>query len=136
MTVFAKKYGFFLATALLLGLFAVPVRAQKQGGQHIVSLDEMSADAARPAANRAANESAIRQLFSSEQAQKALHSANIDYKKVDTAVSQLSDEDLAKIAERSRQAQNDFAAGHISRDGWLIILVAVAALIIVLAIVF
>jgi UPF0716 family protein affecting phage T7 exclusion len=50
-------------------------------------------------------------------------------------VSQLSDADLAKLAERSREAQKDFAAGHLSdRDLLWIILIIVAVLIIALAV--
>jgi UPF0716 family protein affecting phage T7 exclusion len=53
---------------------------------------------------------------------------------VDKAVGQLSDEDLAKLAERSRQAQADFAAGRISdRDLLWIILIALAIVVLALA---
>ena len=45
------------------------------------------------------------------------------------------DEDVAKLAEKSRQAQKDFAAGHLSdRDLLWIILIIVAVLIIALAV--
>jgi len=65
---------------------------------------------------------------------KALKSANLDYQKVDKAISKLSDEDLAKLAERSRQAQSDFAAGRISdRDLLWIILIALAIVVLALA---
>ncbi|HEV1995939.1 MAG TPA: PA2779 family protein [Candidatus Acidoferrum sp.] len=121
-----------LAIALLLGLPGAPAGAQDK--QHVVSLSELNKDAARPAQTRQANEEAVRTLLSSDQAQKALKSADLDYQKVDKAVGQLSDEDLAKLAERSRQAQNDFAAGRISdRDLLWIILIAIG--IIVLAVV-
>lgn len=92
-------------------------------------------DATRPAEARQADESAVRNLLSSESGQKALKSANLDLQKVDTAVSQLGDEDLAKLAERSRQAQKDFAAGKLSdRDLLWIILIIVAVLIVALAV--
>jgi hypothetical protein len=91
-----------LAFAALLGLAGTPAGAQDK--QHVVSLSDLNKDAARPAQTRQSNEEAVRTLLSSDQAQKALKSANLDYQKVDKAVSQLSDEDLAKLAERSRQA--------------------------------
>jgi hypothetical protein len=122
---------------LLLGVMNEPARAgQSQEKQHVVSLEELNRDAARPAQARESNETAVRELFSSSDAQNALRSANVDYKKVDQAIGQLSDADLAKIAERSRQTQSEFAAGRINRQGWIVILVAAAVLIIVLAIVF
>jgi hypothetical protein len=101
----------------------------------VVTLDELKKDAARPAEVRQADEAAVRNLLSSENGQKALKSANLGFEKVDKAVSQLSDEDVAKLAEKSRQAQKDFAAGHLSdRDLLWIILIIVAVLIIALAV--
>jgi predicted transcriptional regulator len=121
-----------LAIALLFGLAAVPAGAQDK--QHVVSLSDLNKDAARPAQTRQSNEEAVRSLLSSDQAQKALKSANLDYQKVDKAIGQLSDEDLAKLAERSRQAQRDFAAGRISdRDLLWIILIALAIVVLALA---
>ncbi len=121
-----------LAIAALFGLAGIPARAQDK--QHVVSLSDLNKDAARPAQTRQANEEAVRTLLSSDQAQKALKSAKLDYQKVDKAVGQLSDEDLAKLAERSRQAQNDFAAGRISdRDMLWIILIAIGIIVLAVA---
>lgn len=122
----------------LLGLAALfvaaEVPAQAQDKQHVVSLGDLSKDAARPAQTRQANEGAVRTLLSSEQGQKALKSANLDYQKVDKAIGQLSDQDLARLAERSRQAQADFAAGRISdRDLLWIILIALGIIVLALA---
>ena len=124
-----------LVFGALLCLAGLPSRSQGQEKQHVVSLDELKKDAARPAETRQADESGVRNLLSSESGQKALKSADLDLQKVDKAVSQLSDEDLAKLAERSRQAQKDFAAGTLSdRDLLWIILIIVAILIVALAV--
>ena len=121
-----------LAIAAFVGMAGIPARAQDK--QHVVSLSDLNKDAARPAQTRQSNEEAVRTLFSSDQAQKALKSANLDYQKVDKAVGQLSDEDLAKLAERSRQAQRDFAAGRISdRDLLWIIVIALAIIVLAIA---
>lgn len=102
--------------------------------QHVVSPGELQRDAARPAETRHSNEQAVRSLLSSDAGQKALQSSGVDFQKMDRAVGQLSDEDLSRLAERSRQAQSDFAAGRISdRDLLWIILIIVAVLIIALA---
>ena len=122
----------------LLGIAALfvaaepPARAQDQ--QHVVSLSDLSKDAARPAQTRQANEEAVRTLLSSDQGQKALKSAKLDYQKINQAIGRLSDEDVAKLAERSRQAQADFAAGRIS-DRDLLWIIVIALGIIVLALV-
>jgi len=121
-----------LAIAFLFGSAAIPAGAQDK--QHVVSLSDLNKDAARPAQTRQSNEEAVRSFLSSDQAQKALKSANLDYQKVDKAVGQLSDEDLAKLAERSRHAQSDFAAGRISdRDLLWIILIAIAIIVLAVA---
>jgi hypothetical protein len=121
-----------LTITALFGMSAFSTRAQQN--QHVVSLNDLTKDAARAAQGRHDNEEAVRSLLSSEAGQKALKSANLDYQKVDKALGQLSDEDIAKLAERSRKAQNDFAAGNLSdRDLLLIILVALLIIIIALA---
>ena len=125
--------------ALLMGavfcVAGIPSRIQAQNQQHVVSPDELKKDAAKPAATRQADEAAVKDFLSSERAQKALKSADFGLQQVDKAVSRLSDEDLAKLAEKSRQAQKDFAAGRLSdRDLLWIILIIVAVLIVALAV--
>jgi hypothetical protein len=120
-----------LAMILVASLAGAGARGQAQDNQHVVSLSELSKDSAGPAETRQANEAAVRQLLSSEPGQKALQSAKIDYAKVDKAVGQLSDEDVARLADRSRQAEHDFAAGSLS-DRDLLVIVIIAVLIIAL----
>src|SRR5467141_805433 len=121
-----------LAMAAVFVWAGMPARAQDK--QHVVSLSDLNKDAALPAQTRQSNEEAVRTLLSSDPGQKAFKSVNLDYQKVDKAVGQLSDEDLAKLAERSRQAQSDFAAGRISdRDLLWIILIALAIVVLALA---
>jgi len=104
---------------------------QAQEKQHVVSLEDLGKDTAKPAETREANEAAVRELFSSAAAQEALKSANVNYVKIDQAVSQLSDEDVAKLAQRSRQVESNFAAGNMS-DRDLLVLVIIGVLIIAL----
>jgi hypothetical protein len=121
-----------LGLAALFVAAGVPARAQDK--QHVVSLGDLNKDAARPAQTRQANEAAVRTLLSSDQGQRALKSAKLDYQKVDKAMGQLSDEDLGKLAERSRQARADFAAGRISdRDLLWIILIAIGIIVLAVA---
>src|ERR1700722_6586599 len=119
-----------LGIALALGLAAAPSRVAAQDKDHVVSLDELKSDAAKPAQTREANEADVRHLLKTEAGQEALKSA-----KVDKAVSQLSDDDLATVAEKSRQADHDFAAGGLSQT-LIIVIVLIVILIVVLALVF
>lgn len=114
--------------ALSLGPKAI-ARAQ----EHVVSVDELRKDAERNSKKRQADEAAVRELLSSEAGQKALKSANVEYQQVDKAIGQLSDEELAKIAARSRQAQSDFAAGSLPGH-ILFLIILILILIIVLAV--
>src|ERR1700738_791884 len=94
-----------LGIAVCLSAAVTPARAQVQEKeQHVVTLDELNKQTARPAETRQANEDAIRHLLSSDAGQKALKSAAVEYQRVDKAIGQLSDEELAKLADRSGQA--------------------------------
>jgi hypothetical protein len=102
--------------------------------EHVVSLQDLNADAARPSSTRQGDEAALRHLLSTGVGQQALQSAKVDYKQIDKAIGQLSDEDLAKLAQRSRQAESDFAAGFLSPKhlAELILVLVVVIVIIVL----
>jgi len=128
-----KWCGRALAIILFPSCAMNPARAQERE-KHVVPQQQLNLDATRPAETRGANESALRQLFSSEQAQQALKSANIDYRRADQAVGQLSDEDLAKLAARSREVQRNFAAGRAGSlsDRDLLIILIIAILVIAL----
>ena len=124
-----------LGITLVLGLVAGPAHMAAQDQRHVVSLDELNNDAARPAQNRRANEAAVRDLLSTDAGQQALKTAKVDYQRVDKAIGQLSDEDLARVAERSRQVESEFAAGGL-KSTLIIAIVLIVILIIVLSIVF
>jgi hypothetical protein len=133
MNVCRKWCGWALAVVLLSCFAATPAPLRAQD-KHVVSVQDLRRDAARPAETRQANEAALRHLFTSEQAQQALKSANIDYNRVDKAVGQLSDEDLTKLAARSRQLQDNFVAGRAGSlsDRDLLIIIIIAVLVIAL----
>ena len=123
-----------LAVTLSMG-FGVPTKAQAQEQQHhVVTSDELNQQVARPAETRQANEEAVRHLLSSDAGQNALKSANVDYERVDKAIGQLSDEEVAKLADRSRRAESDFAAGAISAKTLAYIIIAVVVIVVIIVI--
>lgn len=135
MTVHSRVGASVLAIALGIGVVGMPTRLQAQDTRgHVVSPDELSRDAAKPVATRQGNEEAVRHLLSSDAGQEAMRSAHVDYQKIDKAIGQLSDEELAKLADRSRQAESDFAAGFISPKhlAEIILIIVVVVVIIVL----
>jgi hypothetical protein len=124
-----------LGMAVCMGAAVAPTRAQQEKQQHVVTLNELNKQAARPAETRRANEDAIRHLLSSDAGQKALKSAEVEYQRVDKAIGQLSDEELAKLADRSRQAESDFAAGLISAKTLAYIILATVVIVVIIVIV-
>jgi len=128
-----------VCTALLAAMLAfagwVPANAQGQNvsqKDHAVSAGQLRQDVQKAADTRQANEAAVRELLASDQAKEALKSAGIDYKQVDRAISQVNDEDLSRMAQRSLQVKSDFAAGRIGDRDLLIILLVVVALILII----
>jgi len=125
--------------ALLLAALVTPAQAQTRAtqpqAQHVISPDELNQDAARPAQSRQADEESIREMLNTPEGQEALRRAKVDYQRVDKAMAQMSDADMAKLGERSRQAQADFAGGAIGST-LLIVVILIIVLAIVLAVVF
>jgi hypothetical protein len=136
--IMSARVGFcasMLGLAVCMGGAVSPARAQTQEKQqHVVTLDELNKQAARPAETRQANEDAIRRLLSSDVGQEALKSAKVDYQRVDKAIGHLSDEEVAKLADRSRQAESDFAAGDISAKTIAYIVIAIVIIVVIIVI--
>jgi hypothetical protein len=134
VSVRARVCALLLGINLCAAVVSVPARAQGNQ-QHVVSQEELSNDSARPGETRHANEAALRHLLSSEAGQQALKSANVGYQRVDKAISQLSDQDLATLAHHSRQVENDFAAGFISPKHLAYIILATVVIVAIIVIV-
>ena len=124
-----------LAVALCVGAGVWPARAQAQEKEHVVTLDELNQQTARPSETRQANEDGVRHLLSSDAGRQALKSAHVDYQRVDKAIARLSNEELARLADRSRQAENDFAGGLISAKTLAYIILATVVIVVIIVLV-
>lgn len=122
--------------AAVLAVFCIAsVSAQVVEKDHAVSAAQLRKDTQKAAETRQADEAAVRAMFQTDAAKETLKSAGIDYKQVDQAVSQVSDEELSRMALRSREVNKDFAAGNLGdRDLLIILLVAVALILIIVAV--
>ena len=129
-----RKITRFATMLLAAAVSAGPMWAQSQADQHVVPLGELNKAAAGPAETRRANEAEIRQLFATVDGQKALKSANVDYAKIDRAVSSMSDEDVARISSRARELNRDFAGGSLSDHDLLLILIVVLIVVILIVV--
>jgi hypothetical protein len=123
----------FVGVLLLSGLIAgVAGPAFAQQKEHAVPTQDLRKDIQKASDQRHENEAAIRELLSTEQGQKALKSAGADFQQVNKAVSQLSDEDAARLATQSRAVQKDIAAGNFSDRDLLIIVVVIAVIVLII----
>jgi hypothetical protein len=129
-----KKITRVAALLLAAAVSAGPMLAQSQADKHVVSLGELNKDAAGPAEMRRANEAEIRQVFATVDGQKALKTANVDYAKIDRAVRSMSDEDVARISDRARAIDHDFAAGNLTDHDLLVILIVVLIVVILIVV--
>jgi hypothetical protein len=112
---------------------AAQEQSSPEQSSHVVSPADLQKEAALATGTREQNQQALNDFLSSPQAEKTLQSAHMDPAQVKSAVSSLSDDELARLSARAEVAQADFAAGRISdRDLiWIIIAIVVVIVIIV-----
>jgi hypothetical protein len=117
-----------LAACFLLTICATSILAQS----HVVSQADIHKELVNAAQTRQQNLEKVRGLFSSDETRKAMEAAKINPEKVDTAISTLSDEELARLASRADKLDQDFAAGRISDRDILLIILGIAALVLII----
>lgn len=120
-----------LAACFLVALFAFPPQ-NLLAQEHVVSSGELRQHVIASSQLRQQNVERINRFFSSSLAQKALTDHHIDATQVKAAVSQLSDQELEKIATRADKAQRDFAAGAITDHALILIVIAIAVILIII----
>ncbi len=130
MISFLRQSSRVLIACFLALFFAVPSSLMAQ--VHVVSPAELQKQTVDAAQTRQHNVQTLREFLSTPRAEKAMKSANIDASQVKTAISSLSDEELANLASRSQKAQTDFAAGNLSDRDLIIILLLIVALILII----
>lgn len=119
-----------LVATLLIGLYASPGPLMAQS--HIVSPAEVQKQVQSASQVRTHNLDTVKQFVSSPEAEKAIKEARMDPERVKSAVSTLSDQELAQLAARAEKAQADFAAGNLGQRDLLLILVGIAILILLI----
>jgi hypothetical protein len=123
-----------LSGCLLTALFALsPQTLPAQ--THVVSSADLQQQVVSSTQTRQANLEQVNQFFSSPIAQRALNNAHMNAVQVKAGISQLSDEDLTKIAAQTRQAQKDFAAGSLLDHRLELLVIAIAVIIVIILVV-
>ena len=119
-----------LTASILVTIFAV--QPSLPAPIHVVSPAELQEEAVASTRARKHNMENVAEFLSSPQAEKALRSAHMDPTRVKSAVSSLSDQELAQLASRADRARTDFAAGRLSDRDLLVILLGMAALVLII----
>ena len=125
-----KRQSAFVAMAFATLLAVHPSFAAQD---HVVSSAEIQKVAVAATSARQQNVETVNRFLFSPQAAPALEATHMNNAQVKTAVSKLSDQEVAELAVKANKAQSDFAAGTFSdRD---LIFVALAVLLVILIIV-
>ncbi len=103
--------------------------------EHVVKPSELRTAIVEAARTRQGNLNQVNRFFSSEQVAKVLRNAHLNPVKIERAVSQLDDQELARLASRTGQIQSDLAAGALTTQQLTYIVIALATAVIVLIIV-
>jgi hypothetical protein len=119
----------FVAACLIVA-FAFP--AQIFAESHVASSADLQQQAIAASQARQKNVDDLTRLLSGPEAEKAMKTAQIDPARVKTAISSLSDAELAQLNARASKAQADFAAGRMSDHDLLLVLIGIAALILII----
>lgn len=115
-----------IATGVAALLLASTMPAFAAAQDHVVKSSDLHQALVNASRQRMDNINQVESFLASEIAQKAMKSAGIETGKINQAISQLDDEELAQLAARTAEIQADFAGGEISNRAMLIILPIVA----------
>jgi hypothetical protein len=121
-----------VTACVLATIFAVPQSLMAQATAHVVGPSDLQKELLNATQTRQQNLETVRQFLSTARAKQAMKTAHINPEQVTTAVSTLTDTELAQLAARAQKAQADFAAGDFSDRDLILIILAIAALILII----
>jgi uncharacterized protein DUF6627 len=114
---------------ILLLLFSAP---RLFAADHVVSESDLQKALVDSSKEREQNVENLQQLLTNDAVQKAMSKAAIDPHQVQSAIPQLSNQELKELNQRVNRAQSDFAAGNISQRDMLWIIIGVLVLILLI----
>lgn len=121
-----------LMTAVFAASFAAAPGFAAQAPQHLVSSSRLQQSTVAASQARQKNINDLRQILSTPEAQEAFQRAHVTPERVKKAVAGLGDQELAQLSNRARTAQKQFAAGAISNEGVILILLGVILIVVII----
>lgn len=124
-----------LATTTALAVFSYTILPHRAAAAeaHVVSLTELQQDLSSSHQTRAKNLGDIERVLSLPAAQDALAKTHLNLARVKTAIAELDDQELSRLADRARAAEQDVQGGLIV--GILALIGLIVVIIIVVAVV-
>jgi len=129
-----RMQSLLLTAAALLSAAAIRLPAET-APDHIVAARALHQAVRNTAQERQGNLAKLDRFLSSEPARQALAALKLDRANVSSALSLLSDEELAELAARSANIERDIAAGALSNQQITYILIALGTAVLILVIV-
>jgi hypothetical protein len=99
---------------------------------HVVSPADLQKQVVSASQTRENNLQTVQKFLSNPMAEKAMKGAKMDPQQVKTAVSTLSDQELAQLSAKADKAQSDFAAGNLNDRDLILIILGIAILVLII----
>lgn len=119
------------AAALIYSSFP-PLLAQTN---HLVTTDEIRGELVKQSSNRQAYLGRLERLFSRPEVVRPVEKTLGSPKRITQAAAVLSDDELARLAERATRIEEDFAAGALTNQQLTYIVIALATAVLILVII-
>jgi len=129
------KFASARACAALVAVFSLLSSGNLFAQSPTVSVSELREAVKLSATTREKNVEQVRSFFADPKISKILTGARVDTRRVQKVVSTLDNAELTKLAARTSQIQQDFAAGALSNQELTYIVIALGAAVIVLVLV-
>jgi len=119
-----------MVALVLATLFFIPSDLLAQS--HVVSPADLQKQVVSASQTRENNLQTVQKFLSTPTAEKAMKGARMDPQQVKTAVSTLSDQELAQLSAKADKAQSDFAAGNLNDRDLILIILGIAILVLII----
>jgi hypothetical protein len=127
-----RSLAILILTVITFGLIpALSLQAE----EHLVTPADLQKVLSEAASKRQENLAKVNRLLSREPVRKALDTAGLHLSKVEKAVPQLNDEELARLASRADRIETDLAAGALTNEQLTYIVIALVTAVVILIIV-
>ena len=132
--IFASRRIASIALASTFGVLLAPVFFLR-AADHLVAPADLHQAIVESAESRAGNLKKVQGFFASDTVRTKLAVAGFDVKKVETALPQLSNEELRRLANQTQKIEAEVSAGALNNQQITYIIIALATAVVILIVV-